>query len=187
MTFTSFVEQIICRHGIPEEVLSDCGTNFLSTVIQEVCQLLNIKKINTSGYISSPNRWTCGKIQRYAHPNNCKVLHCFQSRLGYSFAIFVVRLQSGAQASTRESPLFLVYGRDARLPAETVLSHVRNPYRLDIDDYKGDLLANFSLAWRLAAENIQAAQNRQKKYYDCSANEINLKVGDRVYNGVHAI
>jgi transposase InsO family protein len=45
-----FVEQIVCRHGTPEELLSDRGTNFLSSVIQEVCQLLNIKKINTSGY-----------------------------------------------------------------------------------------------------------------------------------------
>ena len=37
-----FVERIVCRHGIPEELLS--------SVIQEVCQLLNIEKINTSGY-----------------------------------------------------------------------------------------------------------------------------------------
>ena len=44
-----FVEQIVCRHSILEELLSDRGTNFLSNVIQEVCQLLNIKKINTSG------------------------------------------------------------------------------------------------------------------------------------------
>lgn len=40
------VEHIICSHGIPEELLSDCGANFLSTVIQVVCQLLNI---NPSG------------------------------------------------------------------------------------------------------------------------------------------
>ena len=51
---------------------------------------------------------------------------------------------------------------------------------VDVDDYKSDLLCNLSLAWKLAAENIQAAQNRQKKYYDRSANEVKLKVGDRV-------
>lgn len=44
-----FVENIVCRHGIPEELLSDRGANFLSTLIQEVCQLLGVKKINTSG------------------------------------------------------------------------------------------------------------------------------------------
>ena len=51
---------------------------------------------------------------------------------------------------------------------------------VDVDNYKSDLLCNLSLAWKLAAGNIQAAQNRQKKYYDHSANEVKLKVGDRV-------
>ena len=37
------------------------------------------------------------------------------------------------------------------------------------DDYKSDLLCNLSLAWKLSAETVQRAQNRQK-YYDRSAN-----------------
>ncbi len=45
-----FVESIVCRPRIPEELLSDRGPNFLSELIQEVCKLLGVKKINTSGY-----------------------------------------------------------------------------------------------------------------------------------------
>ena len=45
-----FVENIVCHHGVPEELLTDRGSNFLSELIQEVCELLGIKKINTSGY-----------------------------------------------------------------------------------------------------------------------------------------
>ena len=45
-----FVENIVCCHGIPEDLLSDRGTNFLSSLIKETCQLLGVKKINTSGY-----------------------------------------------------------------------------------------------------------------------------------------
>ena len=37
------VEHIICRHGIPEELLSDRGTNFLSDLILEQCSLLGIR------------------------------------------------------------------------------------------------------------------------------------------------
>ena len=44
------VEHIICRHGVPEELLSDRGSNFLSELILELCSLLGIRKINTSGY-----------------------------------------------------------------------------------------------------------------------------------------
>ena len=174
-----FVEQIICRHGIPEELLSDRGTNFLSSVIQEVCQLLNIKKINTSGY----HPQTDGLVEKF----NSTLIQmiaksCTVSNRDWDvhlpYLLFAYRVS--AQASTRESPFFLVYGRDARLPTETVLSHVRSPYMVDVDDYKCDLLCNLSLAWKLAAENIQSAQKHQKKYYDRSADEVNLKAGDRV-------
>ena len=44
------VEHTICRHGIPEELLSDRGSNFLSELIMELCTILGKKKINTSGY-----------------------------------------------------------------------------------------------------------------------------------------
>ena len=47
---TLLIEHIICRHGVPEELLSDRGTNFLSDIVLELCSLLGIKKINTSGY-----------------------------------------------------------------------------------------------------------------------------------------
>ena len=66
------------------------------------------------------------------------------------------------------------------IPAKVVESRGNADSAISTRLHKVDLLANLSLAWRLAAENIQAAQNRQKKYYDRSANEINLKVGDRV-------
>ena len=174
-----FVEQIICRHGIPEELLSDRGSNFLSNVIQEVCKLLNIKKINTSGY----HPQTDGLVEKF----NSTLIQMIAKSCNVSdrdwdvhlpYLLFAYRVS--AQASTKESPFFLVYGRDARLPTETVLSHVRSPYMVDINDYKSELLTNLSLAWRLAAENVQAAQSRQKKYYDRSTQQIKLAVGDRV-------
>ena len=45
-----FLEHVVCRHGILEELLSDRGTNFLSSLVHEVCQVLGVRKINTSGY-----------------------------------------------------------------------------------------------------------------------------------------
>ena len=45
-----FVEHVVCRHGVPEELLSDRGANFLSDLIKSVCDILGVKKINTSGY-----------------------------------------------------------------------------------------------------------------------------------------
>ena len=66
------------------------------------------------------------------------------------------------------------------VPTETAVTHVRNPYLVNVDNYKEDLLCNLSLAWKLAAENIQRAQKSQKRYYDRSAKKVELRAGDRV-------
>ena len=44
------VEEIISRHGIPAEVLSDRGRAFLSGLVREVEELLVFHKVNTSAY-----------------------------------------------------------------------------------------------------------------------------------------
>ena len=44
------VEQIISRHGVPAEILSDCGSAFLSGLMQEVYQLMGIHKLFTTAY-----------------------------------------------------------------------------------------------------------------------------------------
>ena len=56
-----FVENIVCRHRILEVVLSDRGYNFMSTLIQVVCCLLGVKKMNTSGY----HPQTDGLVQKF--------------------------------------------------------------------------------------------------------------------------
>ena len=71
---------------------------------------------------------------------------------------------------TRESPFFLVYGRDARIPTDTVLTHQRSPYAVDIVDYREDILSSLSAAWKLASDNIGKAQDNQKKHQTVLAN-----------------
>ena len=44
------VENLICRHGVPKELLSDRGANFLSDLVTEICHLTGVRKINTSAY-----------------------------------------------------------------------------------------------------------------------------------------
>ena len=94
------------------------------------------------------------------------------------YLLFAYRVS--AQGSTRESPFFLLYGRDARIPTSTVLSYARSPYAVDIDDFKADMLSELSQAWTLAASNMANAQASQRKHYDRNTRSPDLRVGDRV-------
>jgi hypothetical protein len=91
------------------------------------------------------------------------------------FLLFAYRVS--IHESTRESPFYFIYGRDARIPSETVLEQKVSPYRVDVDDYQHDLVDSLTA---LAREYIKGAQARQKQMYDKDAKDLKFEVGDRV-------
>ena len=56
-----FVEQIVSRHGVPAELLSDRGTAFLSKLMQAVCEVMGVHKVNTTAY----HPQTDGLVERF--------------------------------------------------------------------------------------------------------------------------
>ena len=95
------------------------------------------------------------------------------------FVLFVYRTSS--QESTRESPFFLMYGRDPQLPTEAALTVPPVRELVDVDSYKTDLVCNLADAWKLARDNVTKAQRKQKTTHDQSATKLKFSVGDRVF------
>ena len=130
-----------------------------------MCDVLGVKKINTLGYHSQ----TDGLMEKFNSTlislisKSCEISdHDWDENL--QMLLFAYRLS--VQTSTQESPLFLLYGRDPRLPTETALSGAVSPYLVDISDYQTELVQRMSTAWSVAKEQIKNAQQRQKKQYD---------------------
>ena len=44
------VDEVVPFFGVPEALLSDRGTNFLSHLMKDMCNLLGIEKLNTTAY-----------------------------------------------------------------------------------------------------------------------------------------
>ena len=66
-----------------------------------------------------------------------------------------------------ESPFFLLYGRDPRLPTPAVLSWKESFTVRDLKEYGVELYSRMSEAWELARQQITSrAQKHQKKVYD---------------------
>ncbi len=85
------------------------------------------------------------------------------------------------QDSTQESPYFLLYGHDPRLPTDVAFNALRARNIPWTSDYARSTALNLTEARELALQNIVKAQNNQKKQNDkkvyLKANEI----GDMVY------
>ena len=61
------------------------------------------------------------------------------------------------QESTRESPFFLLYGQDPRLPMEVALSPSPEDRNVDVDDFKVELVTGLSTAREAAHRNVEWA------------------------------
>ncbi len=44
----AFVLKFICLYGLPQIVVTDQGSNFMSMIFRNVCKLLKIEKINST-------------------------------------------------------------------------------------------------------------------------------------------
>ena len=174
------VEHVICRHGVPNELLSDRGADFLSELMTEICRVTGMKKINTSAYhpqtdgmVERLNRTLTDMIAKHASFYGSE----WDKYLPYILFAYRVKPHS----SSGESPFYLVYGRDARLPTETVLEEQPGLGQLDVDDYKTDMLLGFSVAWENAQMRIKDAQERYKQQYDRFRKPHTFRIGDRVF------
>ena len=170
------VEQIIPCHGVPVELLSDRGAAFLSNLMKEVCQLMNIHKVYTTAY----HPQTDGLVERF-NRTLTDMLAKTVDRSGRNwdtqlpYILFAYR--TSMQTSTQESPFFLMYGRDPKLPTEAALTVPPQREQVDLDSYKSELVSNLADAWKMAREHVKQAQRRQKTAYDRSAKPPSFRVG----------
>ena len=65
--------------------------------------------------------------------------------------ILVVRANLSFQS------FILLYGRDPHIPTVEPLSAPSNPYTVDLNDYRSELVTGWSDAWKAAGKNIKTA------------------------------
>ena len=80
-----------------------------------------------------------------------------------------------------ESPFFLLYGRDPRLPTPDALTPKVTRKTTNLKEYGVELHSCMSEAWSLARVHINRAQKRQKGVYDQSSRGSNFQGGERVF------
>ena len=156
---------IVCRHGVHEELLSDRGSNFLSDLILELCCVLGMK-INTSGY----HPQTDGLVEKFNSTILAMLAICTDGSIiewdkKLPFVLFAYR--STILSSTKESPFFLLYGRDPRLLSGSILDQARPEYLVDMEDYRTELLMNVRAARELALVNIKEARSCCRHCHRC--------------------
>ena len=89
--------------------------------------------------------------------------------------------RASIQASTGESPFFLLYGKDPGLSIEEALSPTPDWDMMDMATYKSEVAERLASAWELAQAQVHKAQCKQKWQHNCHNQNPGFKVGDRVF------
>ncbi|KAL4136303.1 hypothetical protein QTP88_007851 [Uroleucon formosanum] len=172
----AFVTNFVCTHGIPQTILTDQGTDFLSKIFTEVCKLLQINKINTSPFHPQTN----GSLERshrtlteYLRHYVDKKLNNWDEYLPYAFFVY----SSTEHTSTGYQPYSLLFGRRLEIPIK--LSHEPEP-RYNYDNYYFDLKQKMQESHKIAKENLIKRKVKSKQIYDNNENSIEIHVKDQI-------
>jgi len=173
------VNEIMARHGDPRTLLSDRGSNFLSNLVKEVCHLMGTKKVFTTSY----------------HPQCDGLVERFNGTLAQSLSMYVssdkkdwdkylnpvlFAYRVSPSDVTGESPFYMLYGREPRLPIDVSLLPPRE-ISPSIAEHRARVVEHIEIAHRIAKENIQRAQQRTKDNHDKHAVPLKYKLGDCVW------
>lgn len=173
------VNEIIPRHGAPRTLLSDRGSNFLSQLVSEVCKLYSIKKLNTTAY----HPQTDGLVERM-NSTLCQTLSMFVSKNQKDWDVFIpaalFAFRTSPSESTGESPFYLLYGREPRLPMDVSLLPPEDPAS-SIIEHRRRIVKNIEIVQQLARDNIARTQQKMKEYYDRSARDPHYVEGSKVW------
>jgi glycerophosphoryl diester phosphodiesterase len=183
VTVAEALLDIYSRVGIPEEVITDQGTQFVSDYMKEFSRLIGMKQLPTTPYHAMANglvekfNGTLKSMLRKLCTKEPKQWH----RL-INAALFAYR--EVPQESTGFSPFELLYGRTIRGPMyilrqlwtkEDTVDEVKTSYQHIID-----LRERLDDVMEMALTSLKASQGRYKHYFDKKTKQRDFVPGDQV-------
>ena len=174
---------IFSRIGIPQKILSDRGSQFVSDLMRDISRLLSVRQLQTTPFHAQCNglveRWN-GTLRRMIQ----KMAAEKPSDWDRYIPALLFSYREVAQASLGFSPFELVYGRSVRGPMsmlrdiwadEDINEQTKTTYQ-----YVLELRERLESTCKLAHDELRKAQGNQHKWFNKKAKAKHLKEGDQV-------
>jgi len=168
-----FRDHVWKHHGLPQQVISDRGPQFVSGFMKELNGLLGIKIASSTAYHPQTDGQTERINQEVEQYLRLFVNHCQDDWTDW-LALAEFSYNNKVQASTRQTPFMLNFGKHPRLGIE--------PLR----DAKHPAVEEFTEKMKVARQEAEAALSQaaddMSRYYDQQRGiAIQYKVGDMVW------
>ena len=159
-------EHLVCVHGLPGAIVSDCAPDLISGAVREMCLRWRLPQIKTSGWQPRAN----GQIERFFRFLKASMtifLNEFDDDWEDSMSSIAFAYRVSVNDASGFSPFTLVYGRDPVLPDDLVFgwlpTHNEGPHQ-----YSERLQTTIRRAYALCRERqaraaVRAARRRDHR------------------------
>jgi hypothetical protein len=172
----AFFERWICRFSVPKLLMSDQGREFNNKVIDELCLIFGVKKKRTSPYHPETNA--------QAEVYNKMIIKYMKAQLDNDTTLdweehipaLALAYNSHVHSLTRETPFYLTYLHDPRLP----WFNLEKPRAFYTGSYPSEAFSNMQQCFQMVKENLGDAAAVQKAYFNRKTKEKTFAPGNRV-------
>jgi transposase InsO family protein len=158
------VKEWICRYGVPDQIHTDCGSEFESNLMKALCYQLGIAKTKTAPYYPQGN----GAIERF-HRSLRAMLLAMESyeRTGWDLALPLClwAYRSRSHGTIGVPPATALFGRNIRIPLDFELDLAQGNEE-ELEAYLRNLLSTLERVWALVATHSQEQHQEQKVQHD---------------------
>jgi transposase InsO family protein len=172
----TFFERWICRYSVPLLVISDNGKEFANNLFTKLMELLGSKQSKTTAYHPATN--SSAESFNRSMKKYLRAMLLNNETLEWEPMLPMLQMSYNCHVhrSTLESPFWLTYHMDPRLP----YFDLENPKPLYSEDYATAAFKAFSEAHKLVHKNQWDAREVREAYYNRKSKERSFDVGDRV-------
>jgi transposase InsO family protein len=183
VTVAEALWQVWARVGVPEEVLTDRGTQFTSDTMKEVYNLLRVGGLTTTPYHAQAN----GLCERF-NATLKTLLRKLCMEQPHQWDRFLPAVMFAytevPQESLGFSPFELLYGRSVRGPMSLLkdlwMREDQNDEVCSTVQYVVELRNRIAETCELAHANLKKAATKQAKYFERKAVQRSFDPGDEV-------
>ena len=168
------------RVGIPEELLTDNGSNFISKIMKSYCQAMGIRQIKTSPY----HPQTDGMVERFNATLKTLIRKLTQNpgvEWDACLPYLLYAYRGTVHRTTGFSPYQMLFGRVMRMPLDTMVRFWKGKEESGENtsvEFVQALKSNIEVVRELALERETKEKKAQKHHYDKKAVVSEFEVGD---------